>query len=195
MISTEHPRIPGKRCSPKQADFIRRLARDSILNVVDLLARRGVASPEELSQGEARQIIDWCLDANRHAAEYPEEFGMPHQAKGRQTAEYQRYLQTAEWAQKRADFIWQAKGRCLRCGAMERLQVHHLHYETLGDEDFSDVEVLCPACHQGADRERVMDRRLEAWATARFGDDWRCDPGYTEAEEAFDEMLEREGNG
>lgn len=69
-----HTRIPGKRCSPKQASFIRRLAGDCILDVNDLLARRGVTCADELSQGEARQIIDWCLDADRHAAEYPREF-------------------------------------------------------------------------------------------------------------------------
>lgn len=40
--------------------------------------------------------------------------------------------------------------RCSSCKRMHRLDVHHLHYDTLGheDADYGDVAPLCRSCHR-----------------------------------------------
>ena len=57
------------------------------------------------------------------------------------------YINSAEWRK----FAWRArmhyKHTCQRCGATSFLHVHHLHYETIGQESIEDVTVLCRVCH------------------------------------------------
>jgi len=48
------------------------------------------------------------------------------------------------------------------CGGVERLQLHHLHYETLGRERLHDVRILCDTCHE------AEGRPLEALKRARW---------------------------
>lgn len=37
---------------------------------------------------------------------------------------------------------------CQACGSGEDLQVHHRHYDTLGNEAPRDLVLLCDACHE-----------------------------------------------
>ncbi len=46
--------------------------------------------------------------------------------------------------------------RCERCGRADYLELHHLHYQTLGNESLEDVELLCESCHEAADEEREI---------------------------------------
>ena len=42
--------------------------------------------------------------------------------------------------------------RCERCGfhgTDKQMELHHLHYDTLGREQTGDVQVLCARCHRG----------------------------------------------
>ena len=77
--------------------------------------------------------------------------------------EYTRYLQTADWQNRRARRLKVAGCRCEfrpivderghheclgeRCTATTDLQVHHLHYRSLGVEADRDLEVLCRFHH------------------------------------------------
>ena len=72
--------------------------------------------------------------------------------------EYAQYIASPEWQEKRKEALAFANNRCSRC-SMPRwlaaiaydqdLHVHHLHYQTVGDEDaFDDLEVLCRRCHE-----------------------------------------------
>lgn len=45
-----------------------------------------------------------------------------------------------------------------RCAETQRLQVHHLHYNSVGCEQFDDVEVLCPLHHKVRE---VMKKRCD----------------------------------
>lgn len=38
--------------------------------------------------------------------------------------------------------------KCAKCGARNKLQVHHLSYQHLGDELDCELMVLCHSCHQ-----------------------------------------------
>lgn len=61
---------------------------------------------------------------------------------------YASYLASPEWANKRREALERDKGRCSRCNGDTNLQVHHLHYETLGEEKLVSLETLCKGCHE-----------------------------------------------
>lgn len=44
--------------------------------------------------------------------------------------------------------IQRCKGRCECCGEQLPLTMHHLHYETVGQETPEDLEGLCWTCHK-----------------------------------------------
>lgn len=60
---------------------------------------------------------------------------------------YEEYLNTLEWAEKRAQALDRAKYRCQVCNSPDGLQVHHRTYENKGDEKPEDLTVLCGKCH------------------------------------------------
>ena len=63
---------------------------------------------------------------------------------------YHAYITSLGWRERSHRFIDKAGHRCQRCGASGPgvvLQTHHKHYQTLGYEMRSDVEVLCVRCH------------------------------------------------
>ena len=62
--------------------------------------------------------------------------------------DYREYLRSDEWDFRSGSFIDRAGGCCQDCGAHRNLHVHHKHYRTLGEERYSDVEVLCQSCHK-----------------------------------------------
>jgi len=111
---------------------------------------------------------------------------------------YEAYVHSPEWATRRRIALVTAGGRCQRCGARGALEVHHLHYRTLGREEEGDLEVLCKTCHPQADRERayrtaaaqaeaLYAARLRGWVAARYGEDAEW---WVFAEE-FDDWLQR----
>lgn len=112
----------------------------------------------------------------------------------RHTADYREYLRSPEWKQKRQQVIARAGNSCEQCGrASLNLEVHHLHYESLFDEDLDDLEALCKTCHIAADSDRRYDTALETWARKAYGFRWPDIPDW--AIEEFDEWLEEQEGG
>lgn len=125
--------------------------------------------------------------------------------------EYDSYMNSPEWQEKRREVLEAAGFKCERCGTTENLTVHHLNYENLGDEDLADLEVLCTDCHPEADRDRESrvederlereeefeeerwNRRIEGWADARFDYDWPERYSWEEIEHGFILFLQEEG--
>jgi hypothetical protein len=75
-------------------------------------------------------------------------------------ADYQNYLASAHWQAIRERKLSSVDHRCefraivthaydpsQRCAETKNLQVHHLHYQSIGNEWNSDLEVLCPFHH------------------------------------------------
>jgi 5-methylcytosine-specific restriction endonuclease McrA len=63
------------------------------------------------------------------------------------------------------------------------LELHHVHYRSLGSEQPEDVELLCPECHTGGDEARAAKSRpkrddpQEGWIVGIDGDYWgKFDP-------------------
>lgn len=63
--------------------------------------------------------------------------------------EYQAYLRSTQWKEKRARILAERGKRCEVCGYHDRLSLHHLTYVRLYDEPDSDLLVTCESCHAG----------------------------------------------
>lgn len=78
--------------------------------------------------------------------------------------EYRRYIESAEWRLTRYRALKAARWMCSSCGRSGLpLEVHHRHYETLGNERLSDLRVLCRRCHRNADLVRKIERAVRRW--------------------------------
>ena len=60
---------------------------------------------------------------------------------------YSQYLASPEWKAKRIAHLEHARNRCQLCNGTGGLTVHHRTYDRLGEEEFSDLIVLCRRCH------------------------------------------------
>lgn len=76
--------------------------------------------------------------------------------------EYKDYMLSPEWqdfreyALEAADYLCKF---CERSPPEVTLQVHHLHYATLGHESLDDVLVVCRDCHQRIHAQRRGNHR------------------------------------
>lgn len=95
------------------------------------------------------------------------------------SAEYEARLRSPEWQRLKIDMLVKQHGKCARCRRYlpNSLELHHLHYDTLGSERPEDVELLCATCHPPADEARAGStatrhcwRRADAWAESRGWD-------------------------
>ena len=62
---------------------------------------------------------------------------------------YHDYLKSQEWQEKRSERLLIDQYKCQRCGSPMHLNVHHLNYDSVGNEDvYNDLITLCKYCHQ-----------------------------------------------
>lgn len=57
------------------------------------------------------------------------------------------YLNTPAWRSKSAEAKRRANQRCQLCNAGGEIHTHHRTYERWGNEEMSDLVVLCESCH------------------------------------------------
>jgi 5-methylcytosine-specific restriction endonuclease McrA len=61
---------------------------------------------------------------------------------------YQDYINSHWWKDKR-EWILHVKGnKCEKCHSTKQLNVHHITYDSLGNENSHDVMILCKRCHK-----------------------------------------------
>ena len=68
--------------------------------------------------------------------------------------EYQEYLKSEHWKEKRQAALKHYGEWCALCNSKSDLQVHHNSYELLGDEDMGDLTILCKKCHASYHRKQ-----------------------------------------
>lgn len=62
--------------------------------------------------------------------------------------EYRKYLKSEHWIEMRRQRKRLDNHRCYLCGCPKYLNVHHLRYDNLGNEDVEeDLVTLCKKCH------------------------------------------------
>lgn len=67
----------------------------------------------------------------------------------RQRAEYDAYLASAAWQERREKVLLRDGYRCQACGERDATQVHHLTYARVFSEPLFDLVAVCAECHEG----------------------------------------------
>lgn len=79
-------------------------------------------------------------------------------------AEYEQYLASVSWADKRDERLRLSRGMCESCGANRKIQVHHLTYERIFKEEMDDLMCLCEQCHN------ELEKLIHEGAVSRHGE-------------------------
>ena len=93
--------------------------------------------------------------------------------------QYQEYLQSPQWDEKRTKVLKRAGNICEGCGDERATQIHHRTYQHLFDEFLFELVALCPTCHARIHAEERLQTDVEPPCCAcRFqsqdeqGNDW-----------------------
>jgi 5-methylcytosine-specific restriction endonuclease McrA len=65
-----------------------------------------------------------------------------------QREEYHQYLQTPQWAERRALVLKRSAGLCEGCRLASAEQVHHTTYAHCGNEFLWELVAICRDCHE-----------------------------------------------
>jgi 5-methylcytosine-specific restriction endonuclease McrA len=119
---------------------------------------------EPAQEPDTRPNCEKCLKATQ-AAERRVQYEREYQERQRQKqeadrlwwAEYNRYLDSAQWSVRREAVLRRAQGICEGCGKNRATMVHHLTYARVTREMLFDLVAICKTCHEqvhGEDRGR-----------------------------------------
>lgn len=61
---------------------------------------------------------------------------------------HRHYIKSSEWKSKADEAKKMAGYRCQICNSSGQLDAHHRTYERIGNENLSDITVLCRSCHE-----------------------------------------------
>jgi len=61
---------------------------------------------------------------------------------------YKDFLKSYIWQEKRKAIFIRRGNSCERCNSNKNLQIHHLNYDNVGNENKNDVIILCKKCHE-----------------------------------------------
>ena len=84
--------------------------------------------------------------------DYAEELGHRMAAEGG--------MEGTAWLRVRVRILNLRGEKCEKCGAEERLDVHHLTYENFGFEKDEDLQILCQNCHRAVHRRDIWGDRV-----------------------------------
>ena len=63
-------------------------------------------------------------------------------------AQYNRYLDSQEWKERRRQVLNRAGNVCEGCLSNKATEVHHLTYQNIGDEFLFELVAVCHPCHE-----------------------------------------------
>jgi hypothetical protein len=76
--------------------------------------------------------------------------------------QYTDYLKSHEWQEKRSERLKIDNYTCQRCGGKHYLNVHHLSYTNVGNEDiYNDLITLCESCHEKIENGKMHREPIE----------------------------------
>jgi len=70
--------------------------------------------------------------------------------RGVEPKDYKEYLLSKKWSWYRIKILKRDNFQCSECESKENLNVHHLTYRNLGNEQMKDLITLCNKCHKKA---------------------------------------------
>jgi HNH endonuclease len=129
-----------QQVSPKRLERLHRICGHVL--IIEVHSRSGLHDASRPSSGYCTPCLDqgrmqWKREREQREATIRALRSMP----------YSEYLQTEHWKTLRAGMLRRAQYKCQVCYRSGALQVHHRTYERRGDEDWSDLIVLCGDCH------------------------------------------------
>jgi hypothetical protein len=72
---------------------------------------------------------------------------------------YENYMASRHWTNRRKILVSKIRS-CESCGSKTMLQVHHKHYKNIGNENDSDICVICRKCHLLIHRTHSKNRNI-----------------------------------
>lgn len=75
-----------------------------------------------------------------------------------QPNQYQLYLLSPEWKQRRIGCYKRAGKHCEGCRRGNRLSTHHLTYERIFNEPLTDLMMLCERCHKFIEQQAKLGK-------------------------------------
>ena len=77
--------------------------------------------------------------------------------------EYQKYLSSNHWHNKRREVLDYYGKQCVLCGCKDENQliIHHRRYDNLGHEPMEDLVPLCRSCHSRYHNQAIKDNKYK----------------------------------
>lgn len=89
--------------------------------------------------------------------------------------DYYEYLKTPEWQRKRSERLQIDHFKCQKCGRPMDLQVHHLNYDNIGNENvYTDLITLCKYCHKIIEDQKTSYKE-SVTSFSNYREDWKAE--------------------
>lgn len=75
---------------------------------------------------------------------------------------YHAYLKSRHWKSVKDSYFRMRPYRCFYCGVRKRLELHHITYKNIGNEQLADLVYLCPDHHNQV-TFHDKDGKIAAW--------------------------------
>lgn len=113
----------------------------------------------ELAGGKDIPPYDNLLHPKWHASKSAEYFAAYLMIRPALAAEYATYLASDKWQELRASVMSRSQGQCELCEERSADDVHHLTYQSIGNEKLEELIAVCRECHSAIHgKEDVRDR-------------------------------------
>jgi hypothetical protein len=120
--------------------------------ITDMFTKTGGPFPEPFDKSqfdaESKQVKEVYNDFMQRAYSV---LGLLRQELGIDISwfeKYDEYLRSEDWQERRQQILSRDGRRCTKCNSSHYLQVHHLTYARVGDENLDDLVTLCRKCHE-----------------------------------------------
>jgi hypothetical protein len=147
-----YAKIEGQfKCAHARRAVRRRVIADGRTTYVSQCVECGhtsspISSKAALALAPMPEPYDPHLQVLRRAAKSAEYLQTFLELRPALAAEYQVYLASSEWRQRRHEAIQRARGKCELC-SQRATEVHHRSYQRIGAELPQDLLAVCRACH------------------------------------------------
>lgn len=74
---------------------------------------------------------------------------------------YLKYLKSEKWANIRLDLFLCRGEKCELCERKNKLQIHHLTYDRIFNEEPEDLVILCSRCHRNQHPVEQIKKRIK----------------------------------
>jgi 5-methylcytosine-specific restriction endonuclease McrA len=116
--------------------------------------RSSVSNIEQLETASIDRLFEYEADRRSTLRKIRDKHAAVQLRPGWGSSEYQEYLKSEKWKQKRDAVMRRANGICEGCGMTDASVVHHHHYRNIYEEWLWELVALCRPCHDQCHPER-----------------------------------------